>query len=92
MTEWLSSFDITETVSIGQELLACSRQAYKTKKRCNDSPSFTPKGYRFEKRINPSWSSKKPSLASEVLETPTLWGFVETILNRYKAFCLAATT
>jgi hypothetical protein len=33
--------------------------------------------------MNPSWNSRKPSLASELLETPALWGFVETILLSY---------
>jgi hypothetical protein len=34
-------------------------------------------GRRFEKRMNRFWSPKKPSLASEVLETPTPWGLRE---------------
>jgi hypothetical protein len=38
--------------------------------------------------MNPSWSAKKPSLASEVLETPTLWGFAENMVNRYSGFSI----
>jgi hypothetical protein len=41
--------------------------------------------------MNPSWSSKKPSLASKVLETPHLWGFAENELNRYDFFTIGAS-
>jgi predicted Fe-Mo cluster-binding NifX family protein len=33
--------------------------------------------------MNPFWSSKKPSLAFEVFETPILWGIAKNKVNRY---------
>jgi hypothetical protein len=81
--------DLQQIIVIGLDALADFLEIgrpgrpYLIQKNGNYSPSFAPKGCRFEKRMNPSWSSRKPSLASEVLETPTLWGFVETILNRF---------
>jgi hypothetical protein len=49
----------------------------------NDLPSVAPKGCGFEKRMNPPWNDRKSFLASAVLEAPTLWRFVETILLSY---------
>jgi len=46
-------------------------------------PKFAPKRWRFKKSLNPSWNSRKPALASQVLETPPLGGFADTMMNRY---------
>ncbi len=48
----------------------------KTVPKGNYSPGFAQKVLYFKKRMNPSWSSENPSLASKVLETQHLSGFV----------------